>query len=229
MQMDEMMTHVAGHPLLLLSIGNELRGNDGIGPYICRMVGQKLLGRICYVSLGIFQSHIAQCMTGHDQVVVVDAVVSSVEKGSSLTSNRLYESRVIDMQPILEDAVATNSSRCKKLNDEKTVVRSGDLTGSNAVNVSCIHGMSWMDELLIAAAANHISLPSNISLFGIEVEAPFEFVAKDESLHGQHFDRGIGLTEEMQSSANKLAEQLYTFLLGKLDNSCMKQPSLQAY
>jgi hydrogenase maturation protease len=75
----------------LFSIGNELRGDDGIAARLCRNLPPELRAKFDYVDLGIHGMDIASYIDGNDAVIVVDAILAPEHLGTLLVFDDLRD------------------------------------------------------------------------------------------------------------------------------------------
>lgn len=66
--------------MLVVGVGNDLRGDDGIGPAVARRVREARSGARVEVLLGD-AADLVELMRGEEQVVIVDAVATAGEVG----------------------------------------------------------------------------------------------------------------------------------------------------
>ncbi|MFA7339933.1 MAG: hydrogenase maturation protease [Candidatus Obscuribacterales bacterium] len=68
--------------LALVTIGNSLRGDDGIAQRVCDALEPALLARVCRFDLGTFTNLLGDCLAGHHSAVIVDATKSGTAAGN---------------------------------------------------------------------------------------------------------------------------------------------------
>lgn len=75
----------AGHGqrkgMVLISIGNQLRQDDGIGPVLLDNLPQTDTVSFCRFNLGSYSSYLLDCLKGHDRAIVIDSMVKSGQPG----------------------------------------------------------------------------------------------------------------------------------------------------
>lgn len=80
------------HPpegLALISIGNSLRGDDGVASVLCDSLSGKTLQMVCRFDLGCFTANIGDCLPGHRYCIIVDSMVASSPIGTVLVIDLL--------------------------------------------------------------------------------------------------------------------------------------------
>ncbi len=68
--------------LALVTIGNSLRGDDGIAQRVCDALAPDILARVCRFDLGTFTNLLGDCLAGHYSAVIVDATKSGTVAGN---------------------------------------------------------------------------------------------------------------------------------------------------
>ena len=107
-----------GKPLLV-GIGNTLRGDDGVGPYIVRALQRSSLQRVDCLLLGENVSALIERLGDTPQAYVFDAVLSGAPAGTVLRIDALNEE--------LPEELSPSSTHSFRLAD---VVRLADIVGN---------------------------------------------------------------------------------------------------
>jgi hydrogenase maturation protease len=68
--------------LALVSIGNNLRTDDGVAAAVCKALPKPLLDHICTFDLGPYTYFLVDCLAGHKAAIVVDATWSAKQAGA---------------------------------------------------------------------------------------------------------------------------------------------------
>jgi len=68
--------------LALVTIGNPLRADDGIGMAVCDALPPDILNETCRFDLGSFTYFLIDCMVGHKSAIVIDSTMSENPAGS---------------------------------------------------------------------------------------------------------------------------------------------------
>jgi len=71
-----------GSGCALISIGNSLRGDDGIALKLCNLLPSQLARDVCRFDLGPYTGLLADCVVGHSTVVIVDATANGTSPGT---------------------------------------------------------------------------------------------------------------------------------------------------
>lgn len=82
--------------LALVTIGNALRSDDGIGQAVHGALPKSLLKEICYFDLGPYTYFLVDCLRGHSSAIIIDSTIEDHPPGT-LT--------ILDLQEV----VAANS------------------------------------------------------------------------------------------------------------------------
>ena len=78
--------------LVLVSVGNVLRGDDGVAQAICQELPDQVLDNVCRFDLGSYTNLLIDCLSGHDSAIIVDSTFSGAEPGTVT---------IIDLKPII--------------------------------------------------------------------------------------------------------------------------------
>lgn len=68
--------------LALVTIGNTLRGDDGIAQAVCNALGEAIAKSVCRFDLGTHTNLLPLCLAGHDTAIILDAVATGGTPGS---------------------------------------------------------------------------------------------------------------------------------------------------
>lgn len=79
--------------LALITIGNTLRGDDGIAAHLCDTLSENDLKDVCRFDLGTYTSYLATCLAGHRAAIIIDATNNGTAPGtvSILDLNQLLD------------------------------------------------------------------------------------------------------------------------------------------
>lgn len=79
--------------LVLITIGNQLRGDDGLSRTLCDSLPQELSSAVCRFDLGNYTNFIGDCLRGHRAAIIIDATQTGSAPGTvSLIDLRDYAS-----------------------------------------------------------------------------------------------------------------------------------------
>jgi hydrogenase maturation protease len=126
------LKHAKEHRIAVVSVGNSLRGDDGVAQIVCERLPDYLKETICYFNAESKVDDIPSFLANHPKAFVIDAMSSGGKPGDT----QFVE---IDLNNVCAE-----------------------------VHVNNAHGLSWLDELLIARRT--ITLPERINFFGIEAK-----------------------------------------------------------
>ena len=75
---------VLGDPqgLALITIGNSLRGDDGIASALCDALPSAATADACRFDLGSYTGHLADCLPGHSAAIIIDATRNGTAPGT---------------------------------------------------------------------------------------------------------------------------------------------------
>lgn len=80
--------------LCLITVGNTLRGDDGIAVKLCDKLPEPVLNDICRFDLGPYTSYLGACLHGHKGAIIIDATLNTGTPGSIT---------MIDLNALIED------------------------------------------------------------------------------------------------------------------------------
>ncbi len=80
--------------LCLISIGNTLRGDDGIASKLCDALPEQSLSDVCCFDLGTHCEYLSECLQGHNAAIIVDCTKSGAAPGTVT---------VLDLLSVLEN------------------------------------------------------------------------------------------------------------------------------
>lgn len=80
--------------LCIITIGNNLRGDDGIAMKICDKLPPTLADDVCRFDLGTYTSYLGSCLQGHKAAIIIDSTSNSCTPGSIT---------IVDLKAYLED------------------------------------------------------------------------------------------------------------------------------
>jgi len=67
---------------VLVTIGNSLRGDDGLPKLLAEALPARIRTKICLADLGTYTGLLPDCLSGHRSAVVVDATLNGSKPGS---------------------------------------------------------------------------------------------------------------------------------------------------
>ncbi len=104
--------------LVVVSVGNTLRGDDGIAQALCRQLLETYNTRVCYFDIGPYTCHLPACLNGHDAAIVVDAIEAR---------NGVGRSSIVDLRAVVDRGLelCLRSSHGLSLLDELALPEKG--------------------------------------------------------------------------------------------------------
>jgi hydrogenase maturation protease len=69
--------------LALISVGNQLRSDDGIAFAICSATAKMLAVQPCRFDLGSYTNYLPYCLAAHKAAIIVDATKSGAQPGTT--------------------------------------------------------------------------------------------------------------------------------------------------
>lgn len=80
--------------LCIITVGNSLRGDDGIAAELCDKVPQRVLEDVCRFDLGTYTSYLTDCLQGHTAAIIIDSTCDGLPPGSVT---------IVDLNAMLEE------------------------------------------------------------------------------------------------------------------------------
>lgn len=68
--------------LCIVTVGNSLRGDDGISVALCDNLPERVFDDACRFDLGPFTSYLSDCLKGHRAAVIIDSTCDGRSPGS---------------------------------------------------------------------------------------------------------------------------------------------------
>lgn len=79
--------------LCIVTVGNSLRGDDGIASAMCDQLPPRVLSDVCRFDLGTYTSYLSDCLKGHKAAIIIDSTCDGLSPGSV---------SIIDLNSVLE-------------------------------------------------------------------------------------------------------------------------------
>ncbi len=96
--------------LCIVTVGNSLRGDDGIASALCENLPATVLSDVCVFNLGTYTSYLSDCLKGHKAAIIIDSTCDGLSPGSV---------SIIDLHALLEGPnLNINSSHGFSVADE---------------------------------------------------------------------------------------------------------------
>lgn len=92
--------------LALITIGNQLRGDDGIAAALCDALPESALQDVCRYDLGTYTGYLSDCLAGHQAAIIIDATYNGTASGTVT---------LMDLSSVLANAVPMNIQSCHGL------------------------------------------------------------------------------------------------------------------
>jgi hydrogenase maturation protease len=89
--------------LALITIGNSLRGDDGLASVLCNMLPESALKDVCRFELGTYTGFLSDCLSGHRAAIVIDSTQNGTAPGSV---------SIMDLGAMSERATIMNIGSC---------------------------------------------------------------------------------------------------------------------
>lgn len=97
--------------LCLITVGNSLRGDDGVAEALCNRLSAKVLENVCRFDLGTHTNYLRDCLTGHRAAFIIDSICDDEKSPGAVT--------VIDLNELLRNQkVKIKSSHGLSIIDE---------------------------------------------------------------------------------------------------------------
>ena len=68
--------------VVLITIGNSLRGDDGVAKIVSDQIVEPLAKAVCRFDLGIDTGHLGSCIEGHCTCVIIDSTKNGIHPGA---------------------------------------------------------------------------------------------------------------------------------------------------
>lgn len=89
--------------LALITIGNSLRGDDGIAARLCDALPESALLDVCRFDLGPYTGFLKDCLYGHKAAIIIDSTQNGTAPGTV---------SIIDLDAMLERQSIINLNSC---------------------------------------------------------------------------------------------------------------------
>lgn len=77
--------------LCLITVGNSLRGDDGVAETLCNRLSAKVLANVCRFDLGTHTNYLRDCLTGHRAAFIIDSICDDEKSPGAVTVINLNE------------------------------------------------------------------------------------------------------------------------------------------
>lgn len=155
--------------LCIVTVGNSLRGDDGIAAALCDKLPERVLSGVCRFDLGPYTSHLADCLQGHKAAIIVDSTCDGQSPGSV---------SIIDLSTMLEGPdVSINSTHGFSVADELKLAGQLGVLPKRLIFFGVEIGeVNWKETISPALESKLPQLVSNLSFL---VERILEALRKD--------------------------------------------------
>ena len=155
--------------LCIVTVGNSLRGDDGIASALCENLPEAVLSDVCLFNLGPYTNHVSQCLKGHKAAIIIDSTCDGLSPGSVT---------IIDLQALLEGPnLNINSSHGFSVADElKLAKQLGSLPNRLIFFGVEIGEVNWKETI---SPALKEKLPLLVSNLAFLVQRILETLRKD--------------------------------------------------
>jgi hydrogenase maturation protease len=127
--------------MAVVALGNSLRSDDGIALAVLeRLMAQGPPDRTCSFSLGTFTTLLSQCLSGHDKVVIIDAMHSGAKPGTVTVLDISQDN--LDLIP-----VRARTSHAFSFADEMKTLSRDQLPGEIVFAGIEVAGCDWGEQL----------------------------------------------------------------------------------
>lgn len=148
----------------LVSIGNSLRADDGVGAVLTAGLSADLRQALCIFDLGLMTSCLAEALNGHRTALIIDAVHATGSPSPGQV-HVAYLSGLFENTPLSVGGAQGPGAAVSSL---------------VSVATRTSHGISWLEELSLVS--KNAGFPERLYFFGVE--------AADDSV-GQDLSREL--------------------------------------
>lgn len=127
--------------LALITIGNSLRGDDGIAARLCDALPDSASRDVCRFDLGPYTGFLKDCLYGHQAAIIIDATQNGTAPGTV---------SIIDLDAILQREAIINLNSCHgfSLADELRIAKQYDALPEQIIFFGIeIDKVEWTDKL----------------------------------------------------------------------------------
>lgn len=155
--------------LCIVTVGNSLRGDDGIASALCENLPETVLSDVCLFNLGTYTSYLSECLKGHKAAIIIDSTCDGMSPGSV---------SIIDLHALLEGPnLNINSSHGFSVADElKLAKQLGSLPNRLIFFGVEIGQVNWKETI---SPALQEKLPLLVSNLAFLVQRILETLRKD--------------------------------------------------
>ncbi len=163
-------TQVDPSGLVLLTIGNSLRGDDGMAAMLCDMLPSSSLKEVCRFDLGLHTSLIAECLSGHKAAIIIDSTSNGTAPGTV---------SIVDLAILVERTSPINIGSCHGLSvaDELRLAKRTQRLPKRMVFFGVeISEVAWSQKLSSSLERN---LPHVSEKLSVLIQAIMEILKRD--------------------------------------------------
>lgn len=155
--------------LCIVTVGNSLRGDDGIASALCEHLPATVLSDVCVFNLGTYTNYLSDCLKGHKAAIIIDSTCDGLSPGSV---------SIIDLHALLEGPnLNINSSHGFSVADElKLANQLGSLPNRLIFFGVEIGEVNWKETI---SPALKEKLPLLVSNLAFLVQRILETLRKD--------------------------------------------------
>lgn len=155
--------------LCIVTVGNSLRGDDGIASALCEHLPATVLSDVCVFNLGTYSNYLSDCLKGHKAAIIIDSTCDGLSPGSV---------SIIDLHALLEGPnLNINSSHGFSVADElKLAKQLGSLPNRLIFFGVEIGEVNWKETI---SPALKEKLPLLVSNLAFLVQRILETLRKD--------------------------------------------------
>jgi hydrogenase maturation protease len=155
--------------LCIVTVGNSLRGDDGIASALCENLPESVLSDVCVFNLGPYTNYLSECLNGHKAAIIIDSTCDGLSPGSV---------SIIDLHALLEGPnLNINSSHGLSVADElKLAKQLGSLPTRLIFFGVEIGAVNWNETI---SPALKEKLPLLVSNLAFLVQRILETLRKD--------------------------------------------------
>ncbi len=161
--------HLEPASLCIVTIGNSLKGDDGIASALCEKLPESVLSDVCLFDLGPYTSYLSDCLKGHKAAIIIDTTCDGLSPGSVT---------IVDLQALLEGPkLNINSSHGFTVADELTLAKQRGTLPNRLIFFGVEIGeVNWKEKI---SPALQEKLPLLVSNLAFLIQRILEILRKE--------------------------------------------------
>ncbi len=144
--------------LALITVGNSLRGDDGIGSSLCDVLPESVMKDVCRFDLGSYTGYLHECLVGHKAAIIIDSTKNGTAPGTV---------SLMDLAAMLDRATVMNVSSCHgfSLADELRIAKHYGTLPKRLIFFGVeVDAVDWTERLSSALEQKLPQLVQNLSV-----------------------------------------------------------------